>query len=170
MHAARQALARMTATAMQEDMGLGFTWEVGMWSREPLPAIAALERAPRDWIRYWFQDCPKAYLLGEARLMAQQENAARRDFQRALDLLDQRLRDDANNTGMLALKAKVLLRLGEREAAVATYRLVQELGAREDLQIEFEPLAAAIAHLETRVFFLGRPWSFGNGRLMLLTR
>ena len=147
MDLAEAALKQMPAAALQEDSGIGFACEVYQWRREPLRTIKVLESLSRDWIRYFFSNHPRAFLLGEARLMAKQESAARRDFQRALDLIEKQLADDPNNVGLLGLKARALQHLGEQEEALKIYRLVKELGSRDRLQVFFEPPEAAIAYI-----------------------
>ena len=80
-NAALAALEQMPASALQEDWGLGFATEVYRFRREPLRAVRLLEGISREWIRYFFDETPTAFLLGEVRLLAGQENVARRDFQ-----------------------------------------------------------------------------------------
>jgi TolB-like protein/Flp pilus assembly protein TadD len=149
MDLAESALKQMPASALQEDWGIGFACEVYQWRREPLRTIEVLEGVSRDWIHYFFYDYPKAYLLGEARLMAKQAGAARRDFQRARVLIEKQLADDPNNGNLLGLQARTLLYLGEREEAEKSYRLVKELGGTDYMQIWFAPPEAAIAFIRS---------------------
>ncbi len=149
MDLAESALKQMPASALQEDWGIGFACEVYQWRREPLRTIEVLEGVSRDWIHYFFYDYPKAYLLGEARMMAKQTGAARRDFQRARVLIEKQLADDPNNGPLLGLQARTLLYLGEKEEAEKSYRLVKELGGTDYLQIWFAPPEAAIAFIRS---------------------
>ena len=146
---AKAALEQMPASALQEDFGIGFACEVYRWRREPLPAVKLLEGVSRDWIHYFFADYPKAFLLGEARLMAGQENAAQRDFLRAVDRIDKQLNDDPNNASLLGIKARALRYLGQREEAEKIYHLVKELGGAEYLKIIFEPADEAVAYIRS---------------------
>ena len=149
MNLANALLDQMPASALQEDFGIGFACEVYQWRREPQRTIKVLEGLSRDWVHYFFNDYPKAFLLGEARLMAKQTGAAQRDFQRALLLLEKPLADDPNNGSSLRMRAQILNYLGEHEAAEKTYRLVKELGGEENLSVTFESPAMAVAYLRS---------------------
>ena len=164
MNLASALLDQMPASALQEDFGVGFACEVYQWRREPRRTIKVLEGLSRDWIHYFFDDFPKAFLLGEARLMAKQNSAAQRDFQRALLLLEKPLTDDPNNGSLLRMKAQALRYLGEQEAAEKTYRLVKELGVEDNLSIIFESPAIAVAYLRSMT---DEPFgsSLGTGRM-----
>jgi tetratricopeptide (TPR) repeat protein len=164
MNLASALLDQMPASALQEDFGIGFACEVYQWRREPQRTIKVLDGLSRDWIRYFFDDFPKAFLLGEARLMAKQTSAAQRDFQRALLLLEKPLTDDPNNGSLLRMKAQALRYLGEQEAAEKTYRLVKELGVEDNLSVIFESPAIAVAYLRSMT---DKPYgsSLGTGRM-----
>lgn len=154
---AQHFLAQMPATMMQEDWGIGFAWKVFLWSREPLRALAAVDSVQRDWVRYFFNDSPRAFLQAVARQAAGQPLAARRDFQRALDQLNRSLADNPNNGWTLTMKAITQRELGDEAGARETYRLVLELGDslpplfRGLLKLQFEPPDRAAAFAQSMV-------------------
>jgi TolB-like protein/Flp pilus assembly protein TadD len=154
---AKHFLAQMPASILQEDWGVGFAWQTFLWSREPQRALEAVESVQRDWVRNFFNDTPRAYLLAVARQAAGQQAAARRDYERALAQFNQALAKDPNNGFCLLLKAVTQRELGQDTAALETYRLVLELKDSlpadfpELARLQFEPPAAAVDFARTMV-------------------
>jgi tetratricopeptide (TPR) repeat protein len=164
---AKTALDQMPASALQEDWGAMFAFWVYQWRREPQNILSFLNNLPRDWLRSNMYDGPKATLTGSARLMAKQTESARRDFRRALELIEKRLADDPNNPKLLSLKTQALYHLDERAEAEKTYQLLGEISGATldlDLRILLAP-ADAIAVIESLV---GKGWTWPTAAILRL--
>ena len=152
--AARVWLGKIPPVEMQEDFILYFDWLTALSSRNPQPAIVRLTNHPAEWLSSNAFQGPKHILLGDARRMAGQLVSAERDYRRALELIDARLKEDPNNAGILRLRVKALHRLGEGEAAAAAYRLYREIGVLgrlgPEVKVMLEPPDKVLDELEAR--------------------
>ena len=132
---AKATLGRMPPSVLQEDWGAYLFFEVYQWRREPRTALVFLNNMPQEWLRSNQWQGPKAFLTGQARLMAQQDESARGDFRRALELIDKHLADDPNNEILLTRQAETLHDLGDNAAAEKAYHLIRELTAAPKLEV-----------------------------------
>jgi hypothetical protein len=157
LNLAAAILEKMPISALQEDSGIRLAAEVYYWRREPLKMLQVLNGQPKDWLRANVFEGPKSFLAAKARLMAKQDDLARAEFRRALDLLERRLAEEPNNPMILGLKIQSLYHLGERTAAEKAYQELQPLlrayKVSSELHRPIEVIAlfnpeAALAYLE----------------------
>jgi TolB-like protein/Tfp pilus assembly protein PilF len=132
---AKTTVERLPLASRQEDWGVGIIVEVFQWRREPGEIIRFLEATPTDWLRSNWYTGPAAVLLGEARTAMGQQEAARRDYRRALALIEARLADDPNNRDCLRLKVQCLYGLGEQAEAEKARRAYRELRPEDDVRL-----------------------------------
>ena len=146
---AKESLEKFPAADAQEDWGINLAVQISALRGDFSDGLAVLDRTPRDWIASNFFEGPKVLLSAGLRRLGGQNELARRDYQRALALLESRLAADPNNFDFLQEKAEVLYHLGERVEAEKCYRLLKESGQNPlpDVQALFEP-DAAISSLE----------------------
>ncbi|MEY2880723.1 MAG: hypothetical protein RLZZ15_3103 [Verrucomicrobiota bacterium] len=148
---AKSALNRLPPSALREVGSEGIAWGVLGWRRDTDEMLAFLGSIPREWISIGLVMTPKSFHAGQARLLARQPEVARREFRRALDLIEPRLALEPNNAELLGIKAMALLYLDERTEAERNYRLsVAITPPPVDLLALFETPDAAIAELEAR--------------------
>ncbi|HVS54191.1 MAG TPA: TIR domain-containing protein [Opitutaceae bacterium] len=125
---ARALIEKLPAPFLLEEAGAFAASQVWLWRREPAKVIAVLDAIPKDYIeKGYFYTGPKSYLTGLARQIAGNEEAARTDFRAALQLVEQRLTAQPNNAELLAWKANLLARPGDRPGSEQAFRAFQQL-------------------------------------------
>ena len=142
---AKATLERIPPSTLQDDVIATNVFIVYLWLHESQNSLFLLNGVPREWLSSPPFEGPKTFLLGMARLMAEQTELAQRDFQRALDLIEKHLAVDPNNLNLLGLKAEALFYLHERAEAERTYLLVRELSASRALELGPAATQAAAA-------------------------
>ncbi len=148
---AKTTLNRLPPSALREVGSEGIAWGVLWWRRDADEMLAFLGSIPREWVTTGQVITPKSFLAGQARLRARQPEVARREFRRALDLIEPRLAVEPNNAELLGIKATALFYLDDRAEAERNYRLSVAITPPSiDLLALFESPENAIAELEAR--------------------
>jgi tetratricopeptide (TPR) repeat protein len=76
--------------------------------REPEKALKVLNSFPRDWMVTWTYSIPKAAYKGTAHMLAGRLDAARAEWNVALQQIERKLSDEPNNPVLLTEKASIL--------------------------------------------------------------
>jgi len=94
-------------------------WRIAMWSRDFLKAIAALDDAP-DWVRSnpIHRPVPSAALRGITLEARGQIEAARREFERAVPLLEEKIKSGAGEPAIYTMLGRAYAGLGRADDAV----------------------------------------------------
>jgi tetratricopeptide (TPR) repeat protein len=140
---------RIPPAARQEESAIAAALRLHHLRRDTKSILATLDTYPREWLSSRTFDCPKAFLTGFARKLGGQPESARRDFVRALELIEKRLVESPNESGLIALKAQTLFHLANQVEAEKAYRLLCELIPKppSDVVVMFESPERAIDHL-----------------------
>ena len=118
---------------MLEEYGAVWASTVALWRREPDKVLAVLNAIPKDYIEKGDAfSGPKAYRTGLAREMMGNTEAARSDWRAALEVVEQRLKVQANSLELLGWRALLLARLGERTEAEPALRIYEQLVRASD--------------------------------------
>jgi tetratricopeptide (TPR) repeat protein len=83
---------------------------------------------PGDWVSLWQGNnvAPKALMVGQALMSSGRSDAAKQQFALALQLVEQKLRDDPNSE-VIYWKAVIHASLGQREQAERSFDLYRQL-------------------------------------------
>jgi len=121
----RELLAKIPAPFLSEEWGAYWASTIWLWRREPDKALAALDALPTDYIEKGLTaNGPKTYFTGLAQQMKGNTDAARSDWQTALQVVDQRLKAQPQSVELLDWRAQLLARLGERAEAEEALRIL----------------------------------------------
>jgi tetratricopeptide (TPR) repeat protein len=126
---ARDLLARIPPAVLREDRGCYFAFQLHYLRGETDAALGRLRAVPRDWLNdNWYRG-PKAMLAGDALHAAGRTEAAVLQWQEARRLVDERLAAAPTHVGLLALRVRLLAKLGAREEAARQFDvLLQTIG------------------------------------------
>jgi tetratricopeptide (TPR) repeat protein len=124
---ARDLLGRIPEPVLSEEWGAYWASHIWLWRREPEKAIAVLNSLPKNYIEKGNYNGPKAYFTGLARQMSGSVDAARSDWQAALQVVEERLRAQPNSAELLGWKALLLARLGERAEGEEALRIFVQM-------------------------------------------
>ena len=130
---ARTLVEKLPAPYLLEEYGAVWASTVALWRREPDKVLAVLNAIPKDYIEKGDAfSGPKAYRTGLAREMMGNTEAARSDWRAALEVVEQRLKVQANSLELLGWRALLLARLGERTEAEQALRIYEQLVRASD--------------------------------------
>jgi tetratricopeptide (TPR) repeat protein len=133
---ARAAMDRLPATVLQSDFGASIAYLVFSSQREPDEWLKFSKGIRRDWIQSNNSAGPIAAYNGMAQKMAGRDDAARIEWQTALNLVEHGLADQPADAGLLRWKGELLTYLGDFVEAEKALNLSAELrGRRPDLFI-----------------------------------
>jgi tetratricopeptide (TPR) repeat protein len=122
---ARELLEKIPAPFLSEEWGAYWASTIWLWRREPDKALAVLDALPTDYIEKGsVANGPKAYFTGLAQQMKGNADAARSDWQAALQVVDERLKTQPQSVELLDWKALLLARLGKRAEAEDALRIL----------------------------------------------
>ena len=125
---AKALIARLPANVDPQGQVRYGRWKIAMWSRDFPKAIAALEGAP-DWIRSnpIHRPIPTAPLRGITLEATGQTEAARLEFERAVPLLEEKIKSGAGEPAIYATLGRAHAALGRRDDAVCEGQKAVEL-------------------------------------------
>jgi TolB-like protein/Tfp pilus assembly protein PilF len=129
--AAREAVKTWPSWLSQEDRGLFQTWQTWMWSRQPESALRTARVAVRDLARDFSFYGPVAVLRAQANELAGNVEAAKADWQTALDRAERELAAEPDNEPGLYWKAWALARLGRVAEAKSLVSILAQRNQRE---------------------------------------
>jgi tetratricopeptide (TPR) repeat protein len=124
---ARDMLAKVPVSTLQQNRGVNIATLVWLWRREPEHALDFLRAVPQDFIEDIYFTGPKLVLAGRAQQMAGHEEAARGDWSAALAMLN--VRGTAGDLDSMVVRCELLARLGRVEEAGQVFvRIEQDQG------------------------------------------
>jgi tetratricopeptide (TPR) repeat protein len=129
---AKAAMDDMPASVIQTDYGVSMASWVFYLRREPDNMLRFLQGVPRDWIHSAIYDGPTAYLIGEAQKMAGRNDAARIEWQAALQLVEHRLTEEPTSAPLLGCKGELLTCLGNFPDAEKNLQLEADVSGTQD--------------------------------------
>jgi tetratricopeptide (TPR) repeat protein len=125
---ARVLLEKIPAPYLLEEWGASFASTIWLWRREPDKTLAVLNGVTKDYLEKGDAfSGPKGYFTGMARQMKGDTDAARADWQAALQVVEQRLRSQPNSVELLGWKAQLLALLGERGEGEQALRIYEQM-------------------------------------------
>jgi tetratricopeptide (TPR) repeat protein len=125
---ASELLDKIPAPFFSEEWGAYWASTIWLWRREPDKALSVLNALPTDYIeKSSTANGPKAYFTGLAEQMAGNADAARSDWQAALQVVEQRLKADPGSLELLGWRAILLARLDERAEGEEALRIYMQL-------------------------------------------
>jgi tetratricopeptide (TPR) repeat protein len=124
---ARDLLGKIPEPVLSDEWGAYWASHIWLWRREPEKAIAVLNSLPKNYIEKGNYNGPKAYFTGLARQMLGNVDAARSDWQAALQVVEERLRAQPDSAELLGWKALLLARLGERAEGEEALRVFVQM-------------------------------------------
>ena len=125
---ARVLLEKIPAQYLLEEWGASFASTIWLWRREPDKTLAVLNSVPKDYLEKGdVFSGPKGYFTGMARQMKGDTDAARADWQAALQVVEQRLESQPNSIELLGWKAQLLALLGERGEGEQALRIYEQM-------------------------------------------
>lgn len=142
---ARALIDRIPARQLREQSAAVVLYVVWLNLGEPDRAIAALNAVPRDDLQDQTFAGPKGYLIGYAHRLAGRPEAARAEWQTALNALDQRLAQRANDAQSHLQRASLLACLGRKAEAEEALHLGEQLLGNHSRTIT---LATDLVYLE----------------------
>ncbi len=152
--AACAALERVPANFLLEDRSAAVAGQAFLWARDSARCLAVLERAS-EYIAANYYDGPKRYLTGMAYRIAGRSDAAQLEWRTALVQVETRLGTQPSNQRWRGWRAQLLALLGERAAAEAELRLVEQQSAMRSAN------PAALLGRFTRLWIAAlRSWTF----------
>ncbi len=124
--AAKIQIDQLPPGLMQEDVFASLV--SGLWLRlgDGAQALEVLNRMPRDFIGENRQFLPKSLRVGWAHFISGKPLAAAAEWKQGLRVVDERLQSDPNRAELLRWRAQLLALVGEKEAALAAWRLFEE--------------------------------------------
>ncbi|HEY0968683.1 MAG TPA: TIR domain-containing protein [Opitutaceae bacterium] len=142
---ARELAMRIPARLSREQSAAVILFVVWLDLGEPDRAIAALEAVPRDSLQDHTFAGPKGYLVGYAHRLAGRADAARAEWQAALNSVEQRVAERANDAAGHLQRASLLACLGRKPEAEAALQLGEQLQGNHSREIT---LATDVIYLE----------------------
>jgi tetratricopeptide (TPR) repeat protein len=153
---ARAAMDELPATVLQSDFGASIAFAVFSYQREPDEWLKFSKGIRRDWIQSNGITGPVAAYNGLAQKMAGRNDAARIEWQTALNLVERSVADQPADASLLQWKGRLLTYLGDYVEAEKALSQAEELTGRQpgrlDLNLEIAEgqLDAAMDILESR--------------------
>jgi tetratricopeptide (TPR) repeat protein len=127
LDSARSFAATIPTKLLLEDVFITRVATLWIWVGEYEKALETLSRSQRDMLQEALVQLPTDALRGDAHAAAGRQAAAELHWRDAIKTLDRLLGEEPDRAGLRELKAVLLARLGEREAAAAEHALAREL-------------------------------------------
>ncbi len=137
--------------ALIEDRGCALAGLVYSWARQPEKALAIYQRMPRDYLTDQFFTGPRAALSALAHAQAGHVEAARADWQRALQRAERAMVESPGDSVALYWKGWALAQLGDASGAL---NILQQLEQRNWMPPSYFAPEAKAAGLTVAI---GRP-------------
>ncbi len=129
----RELLEKIPAPFLSDEWGAYWASTIWLWRREPDKALNALNALPTDYIEKGpIANGPKAYFTGLATQMAGNADAARSDWQAALQVVGQRLKTQPGSIELLGWRALLLAQLDESADGEEASRVYEQLVNSDD--------------------------------------
>jgi hypothetical protein len=129
--AAEAAVTQFTPAELLAEQPAMFAINAALWGRDPDKAIRLLKGYPQEFIFANGYGGPKRYLSGVAHERAGRPEAARAEWQVALQQVQERLKAKPNDPQMLGMEALLLACFGDAEGAgrvLGLYRSLSGIG------------------------------------------
>jgi serine/threonine protein kinase len=130
LDAANKLVQGIPASIAQADPMIPKIFRLYLYRREADRALGYLNGIPRDWFTGG-DDGPIGYFKGQAHDLAGRKDLARIEWQGALKLVESRLAADPTSRHLFAIRARLLIFLGDFSEAEKSLKLDAE--AREDV-------------------------------------
>jgi len=127
LDSARSFAATIPTKLLLEDVFITRVATLWIWAGEYEKALETLSRSQRDMLQEALVQLPTDALRGNAHAAAGRQAAAELHWRDAIKTLDRQLGEEPDRASLRELKAVLLARLGEREAAAAEHALAREL-------------------------------------------
>jgi tetratricopeptide (TPR) repeat protein len=127
LEAASRLLAGLPPALLTAPRVVWATAELHMLRRDPERALRTLDRLPDEYLSSSWYTGPKAYLVGRAHALAGREAAARIDWEKALGLVEQKLKTEPGDPVLHRSRGEILACLGRTDEALAEARTVSEI-------------------------------------------
>jgi Flp pilus assembly protein TadD len=156
---AQRTLNQVPAEFLLEGKGTYVRAELALWQRQPARCLEILQTYPPDFI----DDAdstdtyvgPKGLLAGFARYLDGKPDAARAEWQAALQVLEPRLATRRSSRPLISCQATLLAMTGQRNEAEKAVRIYEQLGGfnrgllRIQVQVWLGDTDQALGALET---------------------
>lgn len=127
LDAAARFLAGLPPALLTAPRVVWATAELHLVRRDPERALRTLDRLSDDFLSSSWYTGPKAYLVGRAHALAGREAAARIDWEKALTVIEQKLKQEPGDPVLHRSRGEVLACLGRADEALAEARTVAEI-------------------------------------------
>ncbi len=131
LDAAGADLESIPASILQTDYLVWDVYSVYYWRREPDKLLNYLQGIPRDWIHAPVFNAPTSMLIGNAQWLAGRKDAARAEWRKALELVEQRLAEHPTDALQEDQKGMLLGYLGEYAEAEKSMQLAADMTGQE---------------------------------------
>ncbi len=129
LDAAQAVVDQFTPAELLLDDPMVFATAVAVHRRDPERVIRLINNFPREFLSTNGFFYPKRFWAGQAHQMAGRAEAAEAEWELALRLVDERLKDTPNEPQLLLAKADLLISLGQRQEAGRLFQLSTGLGS-----------------------------------------
>ncbi|MFZ5496476.1 MAG: TIR domain-containing protein [Verrucomicrobiota bacterium] len=165
LEAAARLLAELPPALLTAPRVVWATAELHLVRRDPERALRALDRLPDEFLSSSWYTGPKAYLVGRAHALAGREAAARIEWEKALGVVEQKLRDEPGDPVLHRSRGEILACLGRGEEALAEARTVAEInrGQTTSWNISEVTIHAALGRADLALPLLGRQLAMDAG-------
>jgi hypothetical protein len=136
LDAADKLVKEAPSSIVQSDPMIALIFRLYYFRREPEKALEYMNGFSRDWFVSG-DDGPMGYFKGQAHMMAGRKDVARIEWQGALKLVEERLAANPTSRHLLAVKARLLIFLGEYAEAENVLQLDSEAGEFTDWACTF---------------------------------
>ncbi len=129
---AARVLAAMPTAARSLPRTIWMTAQVQLCQRAPAETLQTLDRFSGDYIQDNFFAGPKTFWVGRAHALAGRKEAARLAWEAGLDVVNARLKTEAQNRELHLMRGELLALLGSTDEALREARVVEELARGRD--------------------------------------
>lgn len=127
LEATARLLAELPPALLTAPRVIWATAELHLVRRDPERALRTLDRLPDEFLSSSLYTGPKGLLVGRAHALAGREAAARIDWEKALLVVDQRLKAEPGDALLHRSRGEILASLGRVDEALAEARTVSEI-------------------------------------------
>ncbi len=154
--AASRMLEQIPPGVFVEDMSATTRYMVTIMAGDYDQALASIRAVPHDYLQSRADTGPSGYFKGYVLALAGKPAAAELEWRSGLAVVERRLAAEPNDYYLMTSKVLLQVALGDRAAALPTWKALQELygqsvEANPDLQMQMLPPEGALAWVAGRI-------------------